>query len=530
MREGRRKIVAAVGASTLCTLCVVALLAFFADRVDTGSTGANASAAGPIVRPTSTSLPVIATPTATATATPTSTATPAPTPTTFPGWIDPAFAGEPYPGTTNGLITFRGNPSRTFHGTGPMPQNPSELWRFGQGSELCSPTEVGTVTSEWCGTGWTGQPAVFDYSDRRWVVFGSYAPAVHFLDAATGERIMADYRVGDLIKGSVTVDPDGFPLVYFGSRDDNFRIVAFDGDAPRELWSLNANAVSPTLWNDDWDSTPLMIDDWLFIGGENSQWHLVKVNRGTDDAGRVTVDPELVFNAPGWDEELLNKVGDQNVSIESSMTISGNLLWFANSGGLVQAWDIGGVKDGVEPERVFRFWTGDDTDATIVVDDEGYVYVGTELERLTDRSLELGQVIKLDPARPDDPVVWSRDIHRIGVVPDGVWATLAVDRDVVYVPTDSGTLYALDRETGATRWQKALPGPLWSSPTVVDNVLVQADCAGVVHGFDVSDTSVEPAELWSVQLPWCIESSPAVWEGVIYVGHRRGGFHAIGDR
>ena len=55
---------------------------------------------------------------------------------------------------------------------------------------------------------------------------------IHFLDAATGERTRPDFTMGDIIKGSVTLDPDGFPLLYVGSRDPNYRVIALDGDAP----------------------------------------------------------------------------------------------------------------------------------------------------------------------------------------------------------------------------------------------------------------------------------------------------------
>lgn len=459
---------------------------------------------------------------------PTPTATPAPTPTPpYEGWADPTLIGQ-QTAAIDGLLTFRGNPTRTFYGRGPVPRNPIAQWRFGGGEELCSWSTVGTETTKWCGTGWTGQPAVFDYEERRWVVFGSYAPAVHFLDAATGDRIIADFEVGDLIKGSVTIDPDGFPLVYFGSRDSYFRVVAFDGQSPRELWRLGANEVEQAVWNDDWDGTALVIDDWLFVGGENSNIHVVRLNRGIGADGLVTVAPELMWAAPGWDQELLNQPVDGNVSIETAVTIVGNTMWFANSGGLVQGWDIAGLKQGEEPTRIFRFWTGDDTDASIVADDEGFLYVGVELERGLSRARALGQLIKLDARRPDDPVVWSRDLSVR--TPDGIWATVALHRDVLYVPTNEGFLHAIDRQTGETRWNTKLQGPVWSSPVVVDDVLIQADCAGKISAWDVADTARDPQPLWNITLPWCVESTPAVWEGQIFVGHRRGEFWAIGDR
>ena len=43
------------------------------------------------------------------------------------------------------------------------------------------------------------------------------------------------------------------------------------------------------------------------------------------------------------------------------------------------------------------------------------------------------------------------------------------------------------------------------------------------------NTAVDPPELWQVPLGYCIESTPAVWHGRIYVGTRGGWVHAIGD-
>ncbi|QGG93650.1 outer membrane protein assembly factor BamB family protein [Actinomarinicola tropica] len=445
-------------------------------------------------------------------------------------WVDPASAGHPWGDAVDGLLTFRGNPTRTFHGTGPMPADPVRLWRYPD-APMCSESEVEqgdySGTFEWCGTGWTGQPAVFEREGRTWVVFGAYDRSIHFLDAADGSEIIPSFETGDIIKGTVTVDPDGYPLVYSGSRDDHMHVVAFDGEAPRELWTFDANSVEGGLWNDDWDASPLVIDDHLIQGGENSFWYVWKLNRGYAPDGSVTVDPELVFTAPGWDDELLDDLGDEQVSIESSIAVSGDVAYFTNSGGLVQGWDLSGLREGRDPERVFRFWMGDDTDATIVVDDEGMLYVASQYERSTARADEVGQIVKLDPSRPDDPVVWS--VHD----PDrkGVWATPAIHRDVLIVPTDGGRVMALDRATGEERWEMFLRGPTWQSPVVVDDVLVQGDCrGGVLRGFDVRDTSRVPPQLWTVELGGCIESTPAVWDGRIYVGTRGGFVHAVGER
>lgn len=447
----------------------------------------------------------------------------------YDGWVDPVSSGAPWTTEVQGLLTFRGNPTRSWYGKGPVPTAPEVLWSVPDGGGFCGESAVGGESKTWCGTGWTGQPSVWEDGDRTWVAFGAYDKNVHFLDADDGSDIIGAFDIGDIVKGSVTRDPDGFPLLYSGSRAD-FHVIATDREQAESLWSMDADDVSPVKWNDDWDSSPLVIDDYLFEGGENGQWYVVKLNRGRDGDGLVTVDPEVVFHAPGWDDELLSDLSGSgsrvnDVSIEDSLAISGNTVYFTNSGGLVQGWDISGLADGEEPRRTFRFWTGDDTDASLVVDDEGMLYVAQEVERSSssERNAEVGQLVKLDPSQPDDPVVWSvADDH-------GLWATPAIADGVVYAPTDSGRIVGVDQETGEVLWEKDLPGPTWSSPVVVDEVWIQGDCNGTLHAFDVADPRTEPEELWTVELEGCLESTPAVWDGRIYVGARGGKFYAVGD-
>ena len=85
-------------------------------------------------------------------------------------------------GGAEGLLTFRGNPTRTYYGQGPVPQNPTVAWTFDIG---CSNSTVGGKDKTWCGSGWTGQPAVFHPPGDDagwWVGFGAYNQKVNFLD------------------------------------------------------------------------------------------------------------------------------------------------------------------------------------------------------------------------------------------------------------------------------------------------------------------------------------------------------------
>ena len=431
-----------------------------------------------------------------------------------------------------GLWTFRGNAQRSLTGVGPVPRrSPRIVWRYPRAGGMCSASSDETGRSTWCGIGWTGQPNVIPRAKGKLELrFGAYDRRYHFLDAATGREVRPSLVTGDLAKGSATSDPDGFPLYYAGSRDNRLRIVALDRSSPTVLWKLDSYAGGPVTWNDDWDGAPLVVDGHLLVGGENSWFYVVRLNRGYDRHGKVKVEPRVVARVPSWDGRLLASRSDRAFSIESSVAYDRGIAYFANSAGLVQGWDVRPtLRRGKPPRRVFRFWMGDDTDASVVIDEKGYLYVASELERFTGRSREVGQLVKLDPRHPLSPLVWSVPLRAIGRGgKGGSWATPAVVGNTVYVATNAGGVVAVDRRTGRVRWKLSLPGPTWGSPVVVDGVLVEGDCRGNLRAFDV--TGRRPRALWSIRLGGCIESTPAVWRGRIYVGTRGGALYALAAR
>ncbi len=474
--------------------------------------------------------PMAVSTTTTSTASPSTTVAPtatttsaAPTSTTSaplvraPGEVPAWTVGRPW-GSTVGLTMFRGNPTRSWHGSGPLPATaPQELWRYPD-SAMCASSTVAQESKVWCGTGWTGQPAVWERPDGiTEVIFGAYDRSVHFVDAATGIATRRPFATGDLIKGSVTIDPEGFPLIYFGSRDNKLRIVALDGAVPTEVWALDAYAVAG-IWNNDWDGNPAVIDDVMYVGGENGWFFAIRLNRSFDTEGLVRVQPEIVFSMKGWTDELVAAVGP-NLSIEGSVAFFGRTAYFANSGGRVVGVDMDLALAG-EDAVVFDFWVGDDVDASIVIDEEGMLYVAAELERDTRRAAELGQLVKLDPSRPD-PFVWGVHIPKDGV-DGGAWATPALHAGFVYLPTNTGRLLVVGARSGEVVWEDRVGFHAWSSPSIIDGTLLLATCTGEMRAYSLAKPSV-PRLLW--QFPaagGCIESTPAVWNGVIYVGSRDG--------
>ena len=111
----------------------------------------------------------------------------------------------------------------------------------------------------------------------------------------------------------------------------------------------------------------------------------------------------------------------------------------------------------------------------------------------------------------------------------GVWGTPALYKDIVIFPTNAGDVIGFDRATGEERWRFRLVRA-HSSPVVVDDVLFIGDCTGNFFAYDIADTRVAPTRLWGMKVGGCIESTPAMWKGVLYFADRQGKLHAITGR
>ncbi|MBW2527013.1 MAG: PQQ-binding-like beta-propeller repeat protein [Deltaproteobacteria bacterium] len=457
-----------------------------------------------------------------------------------PYYVGPESVGQPW-GTSSTLRQFRGNPTHTWYGPGALPTDARTVWRFPD-SPLCSQSTASGTTKTWCGSGWTGQPSVWQRPDGiTEVIVGAYDRAVHFIDAESGTRTRPDFVTGDIIKGSVTLDPDGYPLLYFGSRDNKLRILALDRDAPTELWALDAYVVS-AVWNNDWDGNPSIVNDVLFEGGENSWFFAVKLNRSyvyDASAGKevVQVEPRILAQVPGYENALFDHVGDRNVSIENSVAVFDDRVYFGNSGGRILGLDITRLDQGLAP-IVFDFWVGEDVDASLVVDDEGMLYAAIELERRLPRASEIGQLVKLDPyaAVSDpyastEPIVWSVEVPAASDGDDGgIWATPALYGDYLYVATHPGELLAVNRHTGAVTFRDTLGWHAWSSPVVADGRLVVTTCSGGIRFYSLADPAVPTLERTaSIDSGACIESTPALHDGRLFVGARDGYIYGLGE-
>jgi len=94
---------------------------------------------------------------------------------------------------------------------------------------------------------------------------------------------------------------------------------------------------------------------------------------------------------------------------------------------------------------------------------------------------------------------------------------------ILYVMSKTGTLYALEASTGAARWQLELtPYVTRTSPAVVDGVVY------VGGGFTFHAIDAETGkELWSVPLQYGGQASPTVQDGLVVVSSQQGWMYAL---
>ncbi|MEW6280621.1 MAG: PQQ-binding-like beta-propeller repeat protein [Candidatus Eremiobacterota bacterium] len=461
---------------------------------------------------------------------------------------DPVRAESPAHESVRGVLAFRGGSTRTRYGVGPVPRKPRVVWKRWLGSR-----------DGWAGTGWTGQPAVVEWPKplaaamfpggppRAEVIVGGLCGSVFFFDGDRGTDSRPPLRLPGpgSIKGSVTVDPDGFPLLYVGNRGGRYCLVSLLG-APRVVATIDGRvdprSGTPTDCWPDFDGSGLVVGGDLLVGGENCWFYRIPLQRSAEHPVPPRKQWKTVYTptVSGLAREALD-LSNSYASLESSPTVFGDRVYVAAGNGMVLGFHRKTL--GLE----FQYHTGDDTDATVVVDSKGFLYVACQSDYHPRRQ---GILFKLNPAVPPhrwkEARVWSRSFaaypdkggpgHQdnldagfhgtpaLGPGPDGT-PQARLYACVTLRPGRQGRVMALDTRTGKTIWERDCTCQIWASPVLVDGKLLVAEGSGVLRCLRASDGK----ELWHVQLGGVLESTPVVWRGWIYVGARDGRFYALHD-
>ena len=147
-----------------------------------------------------------------------------------------------------GMSMFRGNPSHTHYGTGPLPEKLEVLWKFRTSRFK---TELREQPYTWTGTGWSGQAVKVGSK----VIVGSVDRNLYAFNAADG-NLLWKHRSRRMFKSSACFFDN---KIYIGNVDNQLRCV--DANSGELLWRHRTRA--------DMDSSPVVADGRLYVGGED---------------------------------------------------------------------------------------------------------------------------------------------------------------------------------------------------------------------------------------------------------------------
>lgn len=437
-----------------------------------------------------------------------------------------------------GIPTFRGDNYRTgaAYGTVDISQQTlTKIWNRGIGS-----------LNGWPGIGWTGQPLCVQWDDETKAIMNLYDEKktkdglmeviattldgyIYFYDMDDGSYTRDPLWIGMGFKGTASLDPRGYPILYAGSGLTN-------GDKAPRMYIISlidcsllmersgADSFAYRGWY-AFDSSPMISGetDTLFWPGESGVLYAIKLNTSYDKtAGTLSMSPEILVKTR-YATDLNRTVG-----YEASAIMVGNYMYIGDNGGMFYCIDLHtmqlawtqNVKDDVNATPVFEW--GDDG--------EGYLYVATSTEHTGNCSY----IHKLNASTGE--FVWSKlydDVAYDYDVSGGALSSPVLGKkgtnlegmiicSIAKTPGSwSGTLVALDTESGEVVWEKTLSNYAWSSPVGIytsdgTGYLVLGDASGYIYLIDGLTGEV----LYTEGLGSNIEASPVVFNNMLVVGTR----------
>ena len=437
--------------------------------------------------------------------------------------------------TSLGITTFRGNNFRDNAAWGNVSGGKlTELYSF----------KIGYI-DKWTGTGWTGQPSIvrwerdvmrhmnikpekMDRAELIEVIYGTMDGKIYFFDLEDGAPTRDPIVLGEPIKGSVTVDPRGYPILYVGqgvrykSRMGYYIYSLLDGG---ELAFINGmDPFAKRGWG-AFDANPLIDakNDRMFLCGENGVIYNIKLNTDFNrEAGALAIDPRIV-------RYRYTARSSGYLGIESSPSAFSHYLFTADNSGIVQCVDLAAF------QPVWARSCTDDTDSSVVLDWEAEnqrlsLYTACEVDHQGPGGFSY--IRKLDASCGE--LLWE---HKYPCLHDpdvngGVLATPVVGMGDLsgYVffwiakvrgMDGGGVLACFDKYTGEIAWENIMPFYGWSSPVALykedgTGYLVVCDFAGSMYLIRGATGEI----LDKIPLGANIEASPAAYGNTIVVGTR----------
>ena len=444
-----------------------------------------------------------------------------------------------------GIVTFRGNNFRNTASYG--------ISKISQ-KELNVKWKTSTSFSSWGGgAGWTGQPSIIKWDEElknsmniddkfkskenfTEVIYASLDGKVYFLDLETGEKSRSVINVGNPIKGSLSIDSRGIPMLYVGEGINESGVTGFniysliDGSS---LYEINGYDEYAYRGWPAFDSSALIYSDGDIVieGGENGILYITKLNTDYDKyTNTVSVNPEILKYRYYTGE------GYGRLGIENSVAAYANLLYFADNNGDIQCIDLRKM------EPIWVIEGLDDIDASITIEaEEGvpYLYVGDEVDHQGISGIST--IRKINGLTGE--VVWKNEFSCQSVVGTdatngGVLATNVIGKNNIsdsvifslarYDGFNSGAIISINKSTGEIQWETKVDNYLWSSPVDFydkngNAYIIQCDSIGNMFLIDGKNGEI----LNSLTLDANIEASPAIYEDTIVIATRAGSIYGI---
>lgn len=460
-----------------------------------------------------------------------------------------------------GVITFRGNNFRSDPAYGTVSITEEAL------TEVYS-KNIGYVyrndgQKTWTGSGWTGQPLIVQWpSETRkamnlydWakntedlveVIYPTMDGKVHFLELKTGEPTRDDLDIGMPFKGTGSLDPRGYPILYLGSGDQyddegrKARAMIYSLVDFTRLYEFGTQDHEPFAKRvfTAWDSAPL-IDaqtDTLIYAGENGILYTMKLNT-TFQNGVVSVNPthivKMRYDSNRSSTGITEGTDKYWLGYEGSIAAWNGCLYMSSNDGLFQCVDLSTMQIKWIADTI------DDTNGTpvldVISDDEAYIYVGTSLHFTKDaNSYGVAPFFKINALTGGIVRQYGLHVYTETGVSGGIQSTAALgksgtDMDGLVLITiarypdhKKGVLVALNKDTFEVKWQFDMENYSWSSPLIVytdegKGYVLQADSTGNLFLLDGATGTV----LRTLALDDSnFEASPAVYENMLVVGCR----------
>lgn len=453
---------------------------------------------------------------------------------------------EDYAGNL-GLLTFRGGNYRNggAFGTADISEEKLEiLWDF----------DIGSISTQsggyWPGVGWTGQPAIVHWepevrksmnikdkfidTDLVEVIYASLDGNIYFCELETGEWTRDPIHIGYPTKGTVSIDPRGYPLLYtgqgIGENGTDVLVPAY------RVFSLIDQSLLYEIKGDDpdslrkwpnFDSSGLLdaANDTFYEAGENGIIYKMELNtQYTKGGDSISIEPVLTKY------RYMNPFSSR-IGIESSPVIYKNLMYCTDNGGMIVCIDLNTMN------ALWMAGTGEDTDSTPVLDvtDKGvFIYTGNEVdiqgENDNNASEEYDSTISKFNALTGE-LMWQAKYPCMynSVINGGVLGTPIVGKnnmdDIVVFDLAkwggeyNGKLVALNKATGEEVWSIDSESYSWSSPTAVytpegKGYILYCNFAGNMYLIDGSTGRIAD----TISLGANVEGTPGAYNDVAVIG------------